>query len=205
MRMRSPTPSPTSSAGRSSRNGSSSSRRSRRRAARRSCGARYARACSAGIPATCRRSRIPTRSTRSRVRSAELAGRVALVTGGGRGIGANIARELAAAGMRVAVSARSREQVDEVAREIGGTGIVADVSKEDDVQRVVEEVGAIDLLVANAGIDAHDEAAWEVKPSRWWHVFEVNVLGVYLSCRAVVPGMLERRRGRIVITASGAA
>ena len=139
------------------------------------------------------------------MQSAELAGQVALVTGGGRGIGADIARELAAAGMSVAVSARSREQVDDVARETGGTGIVADVSKEDDVKRLVDDVGAIDLLVANAGIDARDDAAWEVESSRWWHVFEVNVLGVYLCCRAVVPGMLERGRGRIVITASGAA
>jgi NAD(P)-dependent dehydrogenase (short-subunit alcohol dehydrogenase family) len=139
------------------------------------------------------------------VQSAELAGQVALVTGGGRGIGADIARELAAAGMSVAVSARSREQVDDVARETGGTGIVADVSKEDDVKRLVDDVGAIDLLVANAGIDARDDAAWEVESSRWWHVFEVNVLGVYLCCRVVVPGMLERGRGRIVITASGAA
>jgi 3-oxoacyl-[acyl-carrier protein] reductase len=136
---------------------------------------------------------------------AELAGQLALVTGGGRGIGANIARELAAGGMRVAVSARSREQVEQIAREIGGIAIEGDVSQEDDVQRMVDEVGPVDLLVANAGIDAQDSAAWEVEPARWWHVFEVNVLGVYLCCRAVIPGMLERGRGRIVITASGAA
>src|ERR671937_2965076 len=92
---------------------------------------------------------------------------VALVTGGGRGIGANIARELAAAGMRVAVSARSREQVDEVAREIGGVGIVADVSKEDDVRRMVDEVGTIDLLVANAGF-GNRGIAKELTPEEWW-------------------------------------
>jgi NAD(P)-dependent dehydrogenase (short-subunit alcohol dehydrogenase family) len=136
---------------------------------------------------------------------AELDGQVALVTGGGRGIGANIARELAAAGMRVAVSARTREEVESVAEEIGGLAVVADVSSEDDVARLVEEVGAIDLLVANAGVDAFDQAAWEVDPAEWWHVHEVNVLGVYLCCRAVIPGMLERGRGRIVITGSGAA
>ena len=138
------------------------------------------------------------------MQSAELAERVALVTGGGRGIGANIARELAAAGMRVAVSARSREQVDEVAREIGGVGIVADVSKEDDVRRMVDEVGTIDLLVANAGI-GNRGIAWELPPDEWWQVFEVNVLGVHLCCRAVIPGMLERGSGRIVIVGSGAA
>jgi len=143
------------------------------------------------------------------VPSAELAGQVGLVTGGGRGIGTHIARELASAGMRVAVSARTREQVGSVAAEIGGLPVVADVSSEDDVTRMVAEVerelGPIDLLVANAGIDAFDAAAWERPANEWWHVHEVNVLGVYLCCRAVLPGMLERERGRIVITGSGAA
>ncbi len=134
---------------------------------------------------------------------------VALVTGGGRGIGANIARELTRAGMRVAVSARTRTQVEEVAREIDGLAIEADVSTREDVERMVEtverELGPIDLLVANAGVMIEETAAWEVEPDEWWHVQEINVLGVYLSTRAVIPGMLERGRGRIVITASGAA
>jgi len=144
------------------------------------------------------------------VPSDDLTGQVALVTGGGRGIGAGIARELASAGARVAVSARTREQVAEVAREIDGLAVVADVSKLDDVERMVREVesqlGPIDLLCANAGIAIMGEpAAWEVEPDEWWRVLEVNVLGVYLSCRAVIPGMLERGRGRIVITGSGSA
>src|SRR5436190_9284329 len=130
---------------------------------------------------------------------------VALVTGGGRGIGANIARELAGGGMRVAVSARTRAEVEAVAREIGGLAVVADVALREDVERMVDEVGAIDLLVANAGIDAFDRAAWELDADDWWHVHEVNVLGVYLCCRAVIPGMLGRGRGRIVITRSGAS
>ena len=83
-------------------------------------------------------------------------GQVALVTGGGRGIGASVARELTDAGMRVAVSARTRGQVEEVAREIGGLAMEADVGRHDDVERMVSEVerelGAVDLLVANAGI-----------------------------------------------------
>jgi NAD(P)-dependent dehydrogenase (short-subunit alcohol dehydrogenase family) len=144
------------------------------------------------------------------VQRAELAAQVALVTGGGRGIGADIARELAAAGMRVAVSARTREQVEEVAKEIGGLGVVGDVSREDEVARMVEEaereLGPVDLLVANAGIAVwEDRPSWELQPKEWWRVHEVNVLGVYLCCRAVIPRMLERERGRIVITASGAA
>src|SRR5439155_4011880 len=138
-----------------------------------------------------------------------LDGQVALVTGGGRGIGANIARELAAAGARVAVWARSVEEVQAVAREIGGLGIVADVSQRGDVERMVQEVesqlGPIDLLCANAGTNIREERAWEVEPEDWWRVFEVNVLGGYLCCRSVVPGMLARGRGRIVITGSGAA
>jgi NAD(P)-dependent dehydrogenase (short-subunit alcohol dehydrogenase family) len=132
---------------------------------------------------------------------------VALVTGGGRGIGAGIARELADAGMRVAVSARSADQVEEVAREIDGLAVTADVSKREDVDRMVAEVerglGPIDLLVANAGIA--QAGGWDADPDQWWAVFEVNVLGAFLCCRAVIPGMLERGRGRIVITGSGAA
>ena len=134
---------------------------------------------------------------------------VALVTGGGRGIGASIARELAAAGMRVAVSARTREQVEAVAGEIGGLALVGDVSRDEDVGewvRLVEaELGPIDLLVANAGIATSEPAAWELEPAQWWRVLEVNVLGAYLCCRAVIPGMLARGGGRVVLTGSGAA
>ncbi|MBA2741404.1 MAG: SDR family NAD(P)-dependent oxidoreductase [Actinobacteria bacterium] len=130
---------------------------------------------------------------------------VALVTGGGRGIGAGIARELASAGMRVAVTARSTDQVEAVADEIGGIGLVGDVTKPEDVGRWVAEAGDIDLLVANAGIGVWEETAWEIAIDDWWRVLEVNVLGVHLSCSAVIPGMLERGRGRIVITGSGAS
>ncbi len=139
----------------------------------------------------------------------DLTGQVALVTGGGRGIGASIARELAGAGAQVAVAARTREQVDEVAEEIGGLALEVDVADEAAVERMVaqteRELGPIDLLVANAGIGGPDGHTWEVDSAAWWQVFEVNVLGVHLCCRAVIPQMLERGRGRIVITASGAA
>jgi 3-oxoacyl-[acyl-carrier protein] reductase len=139
----------------------------------------------------------------------ELQGQVALVTGGGRGIGRGIAVELAGAGMKVAVSARTGDQVEETAAEIGGLAIAGDVSKREDVERMVaeteRELGPVDLLVANAGIAAWEDDAWELEPERWWHVLEVNLLGVYLCCRTVIPGMLERGRGRIVNMASGAA
>ena len=140
---------------------------------------------------------------------ADLQGQVALVTGGGRGIGRNVALELAAAGARVAVAARSRDEIEDTAQEIGGLAIECDVSDRVSVEHMVKlvesELGPIDLLVANAGIAIHENTAWELEPDEWWHVFEVNVLGVYLCCRAVIPRMLERGRGRIVNVASGAA
>jgi NAD(P)-dependent dehydrogenase (short-subunit alcohol dehydrogenase family) len=137
-----------------------------------------------------------------------LDGQVALVTGGGRGIGAGIARELASAGARVAVAARTKDQVEEVAGEIGGLAVEVDVTDRDAVERMVteteRELGPVDLLAANAGIGSGSDELWESDPAEWWRTFEVNVLGVYLSARAVIPGMLDRRRGRIVITGSGA-
>jgi NAD(P)-dependent dehydrogenase (short-subunit alcohol dehydrogenase family) len=106
----------------------------------------------------------------------DLTGQVALVTGGGR--------------------------------EIGGLALDLDVTDAAAVERAVaeteRELGPIDLLAANAGIGGPDGAAWDAEPAEWWRVFEVNVLGVFLSTRAVLPGMLDRGRGRIVVTGSGA-
>jgi NAD(P)-dependent dehydrogenase (short-subunit alcohol dehydrogenase family) len=130
---------------------------------------------------------------------------VALVTGGGRGIGANIARVLAADGWSVVVAARTRDQIDAVAEEIGGRAVELDVTDRESVARAVAEAGDVELLVATAGIGSVDGATWEVDPDDWWQTIEVNVFGVHLSCRAVIPGMLERGSGRIVITGSGAA
>ncbi|HZS31304.1 MAG TPA: SDR family oxidoreductase [Gaiellaceae bacterium] len=135
---------------------------------------------------------------------AELAG-TALITGGGRGIGANIARELAAAGMKVAVSGRTAEQVEAVAAEIGGIPLVGDVTRQADVERWFGELGAVDILVANAGVANFGGLPWEDDVETWWRTFEVNILGVHLCCRAAIPGMLERGGGRIVIVGSGSA
>jgi 3-oxoacyl-[acyl-carrier protein] reductase len=139
----------------------------------------------------------------------ELDGQIALVTGGGRGIGANIARELTSAGARVAVVARTSEEIEAVALDIDAFPVTVDVSRRDSVDSMVRAVesglGPIDILCANAGVGSRDARAWETDPDEWWRVFEINVLGVYLCCRAVIPGMLNRGRGRIVITGSGAA
>ena len=133
----------------------------------------------------------------------------ALVTGGGRGIGASIARELTEAGMRVAVTGRTAEQVNAIAADIGGLALTGDVARAGDVGSWVEaterELGPIDLLVANAGMGSGDSASWDMPVDDWWRVQQVNVLGVHLSTRSVIPLMLERGRGRIVITGSGAA
>ena len=129
----------------------------------------------------------------------------ALVTGGGRGIGADVARELADDGWSVVVAARSRDQIEGVAAEIGGRAVEVDVADRASVDAMAAEVGDVDLLVANAGIGGRDGHTWELDPEEWWSVLEVNVLGVHLCCRAVIPGMLERGRGRIVITGSGAS
>jgi 3-oxoacyl-[acyl-carrier protein] reductase len=141
--------------------------------------------------------------------SQDLDGQIALVTGGGRGIGRNVAVELASAGMKVAVSARSADEIEETAKEVGGIAVECDVSDRGQVERMVarteSELGPVDLLVANAGTAPDEETAWELSPEEWWRTFEVNVLGVYLCNRAVIPGMLERGGGRIVNVASGSA
>ncbi len=117
---------------------------------------------------------------------------VALVTGGGRGIGANTARALAGDGWSVVVSARTRDEIELVADEVGGRAVQMDVSQRDDVERAFGEIGHVDFLFANAGIGGDAD---------FWRTFEVNVLGVHLCCEAA------RAAGcsRIVITGSGAA
>ena len=134
-----------------------------------------------------------------------LEGRVALVTGGGSGVGANIARGLADAGMEVWVTGRTAARIKAVAAEIGGHALAGDVSNEEDVARWIEQAPPVDLLVNNAGVQGPMVSFDEEEPASWWQVFEINVRGVFLCCRAVVPGMLARGGGRIVTITSGAA
>jgi len=129
---------------------------------------------------------------------------VAVITGGGRGIGANVARALAGDGWSVTVTGRSTGEIDAVAGEVGGYALAMDVSSRESVEQGFAGIGPVDLLVANAGT-GDQEVTWEMDPDQWWQTLVVNVLGVHLSCRAVIPSMLERGTGRIVITGSGAS
>ena len=117
---------------------------------------------------------------------------VAFVTGGGRGIGASIARALTDDGWEVVVGARSRSEVDAVAGEIGGRAVTIDVADTGSVAAAFAEVGPLDLLVANAGVATSDD---------WWRTFEVNVLGTRLCCEAALAAGAKR----IVVTGSGAS
>jgi len=140
--------------------------------------------------------------------------KVALVTGGGRGIGRDIAHGLAFAGAAVAVLARSTSEVDEVAAAIEREGgralaVTADVTDylavERAVARIEKTLGPIDLLINNAGVGGTRGAFWDVAPDEWWRVVEINLRGPASCARAVLPGMIERRRGRIINVASDVA
>jgi 3-oxoacyl-[acyl-carrier protein] reductase len=135
-----------------------------------------------------------------------LAGRVALVTGGGQGIGAGIARRLAAAGARITVFDANADAVAAVAKELNGLAIAGDVGDEqnvkDAVSRAVVKFGRLDILVNNAGITGRADVTWQLEAAEVRRVFEINLIGPFLFCKHVVPGMIERRYGRILNVAS---
>ncbi|MFE1168078.1 SDR family oxidoreductase [Nocardiopsis sp. NPDC058789] len=130
----------------------------------------------------------------------------AVVTGGGNGIGAALARRLAGAGARVVVNDLDADAARAVAREIGGTAVPGDAASEEGVAALVgeagERLGGIDLYVANAGVAVHGgpealEADWDLS-------WQVNVMAHVRAARALVPGWLERGRGRLLTTVSAA-
>lgn len=142
-----------------------------------------------------------------------LQGQVAVVTGGGRGIGRAIAQTLAAAGAAVAVVARSIPEIEETAqviRQSGGNAqaFSADVADSTAVANfmaaVTQRLGPVHLLVNNAAAIKPFGPFWETDISEWWHGMEVNMLGPLLCTHSVLPGMVARRRGRVVNVASGA-
>ena len=142
-----------------------------------------------------------------------LAGRVALITGAGRGLGRAFSLGLAGAGMRVAVVARSADQIAETVRLIQAAGgravaIVADVTDPHAVTRMAQEarrtLGAVDVLINNAGAGGPFGPSWEVDAGQWWRNFETNMRAPFLCCRELLPDMIARGSGRIINVASGA-
>ncbi len=127
-----------------------------------------------------------------------LEGRRALVTGGSRGIGRAIAAELARAGAEVVVGYRSGAgEAAEVAAEIGGRAVQADVSSPEDAVRLVDEAGELDILVNNAGV-TRDGLLARMGDEEWREVIETNLSSVFYTCRAVTRPMMKRRSGAIV-------
>jgi len=142
----------------------------------------------------------------------ELQDRRALVTGGGRGIGRVIAHALAEAGADVAVLARTRDEVDQVAIEIAETGsrslaLTADQADRLAVDEAVGTVdaawGGVDILVNNAGVLGPVGPSHEVDPDAWIEALRINAGGCYLCSRAVLPGMIARGHGRIINLSGG--
>jgi 3-oxoacyl-[acyl-carrier protein] reductase len=141
-----------------------------------------------------------------------LHGKVAIVTGGGRGIGSAIAEAYANNGAKVVVTAAlQKDEIDETALKINGKAILADITKPDDVQKLVDSViaefGRIDILVNNAarGMRFVNESFmtepkpfWEADANNWQMVIHTNVNGTYLMTKAVIPQMLKQKFGRII-------
>jgi NAD(P)-dependent dehydrogenase (short-subunit alcohol dehydrogenase family)/enamine deaminase RidA (YjgF/YER057c/UK114 family) len=140
-----------------------------------------------------------------------LAGRVAVVTGAGRGIGAATARALADAGLNVVVAARHRDQIERQSAELvalghGAKAVVCDVTSEASVQalaREAAELGPVAVLVNNAGAAASMPVV-RTSLEDWNRLMAVNATGAFLCTRAFLPGMLERQWGRVVNVASTA-
>lgn len=132
--------------------------------------------------------------------------KVALVTGGGQGIGEAICRRLSAAGARVVVFDLNPANAQRVAQSVEGLAISGDVASDADIARALDEVqgtfGPLDILVNNAGIVGKTARTWELERSDLEGVLRINLVAPWLWCRAVLPGMLQRRYGRIINLAS---
>ena len=134
----------------------------------------------------------------------------AAVTGGARGIGFAVAERLARAGVRVALWDLDRARAESSAKELAAAGkviaVAVDITDEAAVARALAEttdrIGKLDIFVNNAGIAGASKTLWDYTPEEWRQVFRINVDGMYLCCRAVVPQMIERGYGRIVNVAS---
>jgi NAD(P)-dependent dehydrogenase (short-subunit alcohol dehydrogenase family) len=143
-----------------------------------------------------------------------LVGQIAIVTGGSRGLKRAFAQALAKAGASVAITARTEAELKETVElieEAGGkaAAFTADVMDRSAMARVIDEVerkfGPVDILVNIAAVITPLGYDWEVDLDDWWRSMEINVRGPYLCTQLVLPGMMARRRGRIVNVTSGAA
>lgn len=142
-----------------------------------------------------------------------LSGQTGIVTGAARGLGRAFALGLAQAGMAVAVTDRRENELNQTLKLLEEKGakaaaFVADVSQPDQVPGLVRSVeqklGPIDLLVNNAALAGPAGPTWESDPEAWWRCQEVNLRGPFLCCHAVLPGMIARKKGRIINIASAA-
>jgi len=136
----------------------------------------------------------------------DLKGRHAVITGGAQGLGFAIAERLAASGASVSLWDRDEAILQSASKQLAKscavTSEVVDVSDAANVNaaaaRTIERHGAIDILVASAGIAGPNFKTWEYPIDAWRQLMEINLTGVFLCCRAIVPHMIERNYGRIV-------
>ncbi len=144
----------------------------------------------------------------------KLQGKVAIVTGGGRGIGEAVALAFAREGARLAIASRTQSELDQVAAGIQALGgqaqaIRTDVSNRDDVIQLIEATlttyGQIDILVNAAGVHGPIGPMWDVDIDEWIRNIQINLFGTFMCCHAVLPHMIERRQGKIVNFSGGGA
>jgi 3-oxoacyl-[acyl-carrier protein] reductase len=129
---------------------------------------------------------------------ASLEGKRALITGAARGIGRAIAAQLKSAGAEVlCCDLPGTSENEEVAREVGGLALYADVTKAGEVEKLIADAGEIDILVNNAGI-TRDGLLARMSEEDWRAVIDVNLTSVFLMCHAAIRGMMKRRSGAIV-------
>jgi len=124
------------------------------------------------------------------------------ITGAGRGIGRQIALACAEAGARVVAAARTKKQIESVTKKTGGLAVELDVADPKSVERAVRRAGRIDVLVNNAGVFSRGRSVADLTLEDWDRVMNTNLRGVFLMCRAVLPQMIKRRDGDIVMISS---
>jgi len=176
------------------------------------------------LPLSSNRSGLLTEDSRTRHcrqrclelrRAMKLAGEVAVVTGAGRGIGRAIALAQAKEGAKVALLARTAAEIEAVAEEIAAEGgiaraLAADIVDIDSITKafaaIEGDLGPVSLLTNNAGSFDAIGPIWTVEPEAWWRDIEINIRGTFNCCRAAIPAMMARKRGRIInMTGGGTA